>query len=126
MFGAIERVHQMLNKNEYEREFFTLSDGGVIGFDWYLCPEDKQPSGQQNLKKKDLCKENSGRPLLAVIPGVTGDNTKLYMISLVKAACKNGFDLVCINYRGMAGVPLKVYYETLTIISVDIENLSCG
>jgi predicted alpha/beta-fold hydrolase len=55
-----------------------------------------------------MSRDTSTRPLLAVIPGVTGDNTKLYMVSMVKAACKNGFDMVCINYRGMGGVPLKV------------------
>jgi predicted alpha/beta-fold hydrolase len=43
-----------------------------------------------------------------VVPGLTGDSTKLYMISTVKAAVERGFDAVVINYRGLAGVPLKV------------------
>jgi len=59
------------------------------------------------LKKKELSKDESHRPLLVVVPGVTGDNTKLYMITMVKAAHKNGFDMVCANYRGLGGVPLK-------------------
>jgi hypothetical protein len=30
------------------------------------------------------------------------------MISLIKAAIRNGYDIVVINYRGLGGVPLKV------------------
>ena len=45
-----------------------------------------------------------------MVPGVTGDNTKLYMIELIEAANINGYDLVCINYRGQGGVPLKVKF----------------
>jgi predicted alpha/beta-fold hydrolase len=53
-------------------------------------------------------KDISSRPLIAIVPGVTGDINKLYMISLIKASIINGYDIVVINYRGMAGVPLKV------------------
>ena len=43
--------------------------------------------------------EDETRPLIAVVPGVTGDGTKLYMIELVENAWKHGYDLVCVNYR---------------------------
>ncbi len=86
----------------------NLSDGGALALDWYFCKESKEM-----MKKKELSRELSQRPLLAVVPGITGDNTKLYMISMVKASCLNGFDMVCINYRGLAGVPLKVNYQIL-------------
>jgi predicted alpha/beta-fold hydrolase len=70
----------LLTKNDFEREIFNLSDGGLLGFDWYYCPA-------KDSKKKDLNKEYSERPLVAIVPGLTGDCTKMYMISLVKAAC---------------------------------------
>jgi len=67
-----------------------------------------------------LNKETSTNPLALVIPGVTGDATKLYMISTVREAFKNGYDVVVVNYRGLAGVPLKVrttfWYKKWVII----------
>lgn len=104
----IEFITQLFNKNEFEREIFTLSDGGILALDWYFCESEKH-----NLKKKDLTRDVSNRPLLVVVPGVTGDNTKLYMITMVKAALNNGYDMVCVNYRGLGGVPLKVKYSIL-------------
>jgi predicted alpha/beta-fold hydrolase len=96
-------VHQQFNKTEHEREIIELSDGGLLSLDWYFCP-----NGTVGNNKKDLDKETSERPLCVVVPGLTGDASKMYMISLIKAACQNGYDFVCVNYRGMGGVPLKV------------------
>ena len=86
-----------------QREILELSDGGVLALDWYHC--DVQIS---QVDKEDSCSSSNQKPILAVVPGITGDGTKLYMIELVQAATKHGYDLVCINYRGQGGVPLKV------------------
>lgn len=60
----------------------TLSDGGLLALDWYFCP-----NGTVGNEKLDQNRETSERPLCVVVPGLTGDASKMYMISLVKAAC---------------------------------------
>jgi predicted alpha/beta-fold hydrolase len=82
-----------------DREVFELSDGGAIALDFFYC---------QNSDGKKSDKETSKNPLLVIVPGLTGDCTVLYSVSTVKAALQNGYDAVLVNYRGMAGVPLKV------------------
>jgi predicted alpha/beta-fold hydrolase len=42
-----------------------------------------------------------------LIPGVNGDSTKLYALSMHKTCIENHYNLVIVNWRGMAGVPLK-------------------
>lgn len=96
-FGAIEFVSQQIFKFKTEREIFEFSDGGQIALDWFMHKESK-------------AKEEAGekqKPLLAIIPGVTGDASKMYMISLAKASYQHGYDVVVVNYRGLGGVPLK-------------------
>lgn len=89
----------MIYKHKIDREIFELSDGGNLALDWILCQETTNNQKTVN---------SSNKPLLAVIPGVTGDASKLYMISIIQESFKNGYDVVVINYRGLAGVPLKV------------------
>jgi predicted alpha/beta-fold hydrolase len=55
-------------------------------------------------------KAKSSNPLVLIVPGLTGDSTKLYMISTIKAAMEQEYDAIVINYRGLAGVPLKVRF----------------
>lgn len=94
----VETLHQMFTKFDYERELLELSDGGMIALDWFLCPDEDG--------KADRYK--STKPLLAMIPGLTGDHTNMYMLSTIKRSQREGFDVVIVNYRGLAGVPLKV------------------
>jgi len=82
-----------------ERELFEYKDGGIIGLDW-ICFKDS--SGREQVKIA-----NSSKPILIIFPGLMGDHTKPYMISLIKEGVKNGFDCVVPNLRGLAGVPLK-------------------
>jgi predicted alpha/beta-fold hydrolase len=85
---------------------FELSDGGEVALDWFMCPD----------KDKTINRETSTKPLLVLIPGLTGDHTKMYMISSIKAAHKQGYDCVIANYRGLAGVPLKVRILFLNLL----------
>lgn len=39
-------------------------------------------------------------PILAVIPGLTGHNDDLYMVSTSTAAVENGYEMVMVNHRG--------------------------
>ena len=66
----------MIFKFKTEREIFDLSDGGQIALDWFVHKETKTKTEN----------EEKVKPLLAIIPGVTGDSSKMYMISIAKAS----------------------------------------
>jgi predicted alpha/beta-fold hydrolase len=73
------------------RELVELSDGGVLALDWFIGPHKDALEGD----------------IVAIVPGVTGDGTKLYIMEIVKAAWDNGYRPVIVNYRGQGGVPLQ-------------------
>ena len=104
-FPFLETASKYYFRFTPEREVFDLSDGGQLGLDWFPCPNADGSKGD---------KETSTKPLLVIVPGFTGDSTVLYSVSIIRAAHTNGYDCVLINYRGMAGVPLKVSYTTLS------------
>jgi len=93
----MEIFYQTMNKHPYDREILELSDGGEIALDWLIHPT----------KEKHF---ESRRHIIVLIPGVNGDGTKLYAHTLHQTCINNQFDLVVVNWRGMAGVPLKVRF----------------
>jgi predicted alpha/beta-fold hydrolase len=50
------------------------------------------------LTKNDL--DELKRPILAVIPGLTGGKSALYTVCTALYAKKYGYDMVLLNYRG--------------------------
>lgn len=58
----------------YRRELFKLSDGGTIALDW------------ANYNESDV-----KRPILALLPGLSGDNLQSYIISTVTEAEKHNY-----------------------------------
>jgi predicted alpha/beta-fold hydrolase len=90
---------------KYDRECFTLSDGGTIGLDWHIDDNGGRP-------------RPDGRklPILALVSGLSGGNDNLYLFSMIKAASAAGFKCVVINFRGASGVPLTsglIYWMNL-------------
>ena len=86
---------------KYDREMFTLSDGGTIAYDWVVDSEGGPP------------RKNSTRPILCCFPGLSGGNDTLYLYSMIKAATKKGYKCVVINFRGCGGLKLtspKIYW----------------
>ena len=79
----------------YEREILELSDGGQIALDWV------QPRDPRKTAKLD-----QDAPILGVIPGLTGHNDDVYMVSTAVAAVKNNYKLVIINHRGCSNSKL--------------------
>lgn len=41
------------------------------------------------------------------MPGLSGDSSELYCIAVAKSCLRRNLDLVVVNYRGAAGIPLK-------------------
>ena len=48
-----------------------------------------------------------GSPILAIIPGLSGHSSELYVLNIVKDAIDNGFTPVVISYRGAPNTELK-------------------
>jgi len=74
------------------RELFKYKDGGMIAIDWAL----------------DFPRTDDNKPLLVLMPGLGGDNSFAYIISMAEQAIANGYSVVIIGYRGASGIPLQV------------------
>ncbi|CDW77448.1 embryogenesis-associated protein emb8-like [Stylonychia lemnae] len=101
IFLFCELASKLMKPVKYERELFTLSDGGTIALDWIVDHEGGLP------------KKHSQRPVICMMSGLSGGNDNLYLISLVKEAMRLGYKCVIINYRGTSGVKLtssKIYW----------------
>lgn len=88
--GLNQAVQATFVKMPYRREILELSDGGEIGLDWLI-----------HLKE-------AVRDLVVVVPGLSGDSGELYCRTVARACQEANLDCVFVNYRGLAGVPLKV------------------
>lgn len=73
------------------REILRLSDGGQVALDWTEGPG-----------------EGEDRPVLLVLPGLTGDSRADYVRCLAAAAHAIGARCVVFNNRGLGGLPLTV------------------
>ena len=74
MFVICEILLKLVFPIKYEREFFTLSDGGTIALDWVIDHEGGFP------------KKLSQRPVICLMSGLSGGNDNLYLYSLMKEA----------------------------------------
>jgi predicted alpha/beta-fold hydrolase len=85
----------------FERELFTLSDGGTIAIDWVIDHEGGIP-----------VEGRSTRPILLMFSGLAGGNDNLYFYSMIKDAMNpkegsgQGYKCAIVNFRGAAGVPM--------------------
>lgn len=84
----LEMSKNIINSNrlKYDREIFTLSDGGKIAID--LNPD----------RAKDRI---SKKPLLVIFPGFLSTIEDHYHHTLIHQAVENEYDWVFINYRGL-------------------------
>ncbi|XP_038207825.1 phospholipase ABHD3 [Zerene cesonia] len=73
----------------YRREILRLSDGGQVALDWADAPGG-----------------DATRPVMLVLPGLTGGSHADYVRCLVAAARQLGAHCVVFNNRGLGGVPL--------------------
>ena len=53
-------------------------------------------------------KKKRSNPIIVIIPGLTGDATKLYIQAVTRDCLRNGFDIALINFRGVGGVPVTI------------------
>jgi predicted alpha/beta-fold hydrolase len=90
----------------YHWEYIEARDGGIISLDWIL-PKD------QNI--------TFSGPIICIMPGTTGYNSDIYMISTAQAAVDNQWRAVLINHRGCSLAPINV-----TRINFKTPKLYCA
>ena len=49
---------------------------------------------------------------MLLIPGFTGDKTKLYVANILNEAYDRGFDVILINHRGLGGIKITTLRNT--------------
>jgi len=98
-------VRHTLPDIEYTREVFTVKDGGQVGLDW------TRDEGA------DLTK-----PIVLILPGLTGSSQSEYVRSFVNVALDEvGARCVVFNFRGRGGLTLK---SPRTYCAANSEDLS--
>ena len=78
-----------------KRELLKLSDGGQIMVEYKFV--DAIDSLSENVKM---------RPIVLIVPGITGCNDRGYVACTINEAIKRNMNVVFINHRGLSGAPL--------------------
>jgi predicted alpha/beta-fold hydrolase len=85
---------------KYIREEFKLQDGGLAALDWSVDRDGTAlpitgPDGKLT------------KPILILLPGLSGGNDNLYTVSVMRRAQKLGYKCCTAIMRGCSGLPLK-------------------
>ena len=67
-----------------------MEDGGEIALDWASDP-----------------RHRTNKQIIMLFPGISGDSTNYYCVSVKRDCEAYDFDFVVVNWRGMGGVELK-------------------
>ncbi|XP_066268373.1 phospholipase ABHD3-like isoform X2 [Branchiostoma lanceolatum] len=78
----------------YRREILDMPDGGELHLDWLE-------------HHSNIHHDNRTRPIIIILPGMSGHSGSHYVINLAKAASKKGYRSAVYNHRGSNGVKLK-------------------
>ena len=107
VYFACELFYQIFSPIKYSREILELTDGGTVGLDWLINPNDDLDIDEKTFGSAKRANETK-RPLLIFVPGMSGTSKQMYSINMMRACLENNVDGVVVNYRGLAGVPLVV------------------
>jgi len=98
-------VRHTLPTINYTREVFTFQDGGQVGLDW---------------TREHLV--DHAKPIVLILPGLTGSSQSEYVRSFVNVAQEEvGARCVVFNFRGRGGLTLK---SPRTYCAANSEDLS--
>ncbi|CAI2372181.1 unnamed protein product [Moneuplotes crassus] len=85
IYGATRRG----KRPGYQNELLKLPDGGQIRLQSIIHPD------------------NDNKGVVVIIPGITGDGYKNYVINTAKNSIKNGYSVYIVNHRGLCDTPLS-------------------
>jgi len=83
----LSAVFRPKSKVDYQRELFSLSDGGTVALDWAFPPSDGAET-------------TTDSPILVLLHGITGGSSESYITSLGSEALKLGWTVCAFNARG--------------------------
>ena len=69
-----EEFQKLFQPEKFDRETFTLEDGGTVGIDW-ACDKGSKIGRPQRSNSKS-------RPILILLPGLGGASDNLYTVSV--------------------------------------------
>uniref|UniRef100_A0ACD5XB78 Uncharacterized protein n=1 Tax=Avena sativa TaxID=4498 RepID=A0ACD5XB78_AVESA len=82
----------------YNRQLYTLRDGGTLALDWLLASDLEDADG--------IISQDASTPLVVVVPGLTSDSDAAYVKHLVHSMATKGWNVVVSNHRGLGGVSI--------------------
>ncbi|XP_051226410.1 embryogenesis-associated protein EMB8 isoform X2 [Lolium perenne] len=80
----------------YNRQLYTVRDGGTIALDWFLASD----------LEDGVISQDASTPLVVVVPGLTSDSDSAYVKHLVHSMARKGWNVVVSNHRGLGGVSI--------------------
>jgi predicted alpha/beta-fold hydrolase len=89
MYIILENLYKAVVDPKFDRDLFTLTDGGTVGIDWNLTP-----TGAGRPVKGDT------RPILLLYPGISGETNNLYTLNVAWEAEKHGYVCGTVIFRG--------------------------
>ena len=89
---------------EQRRERISLSDGDFMDIDWSYS-------------------KNTSEKLIILLHGLEGDSKRHYMLGTAKIFNANGFDAVCVNFRGCSGEENTKYRSYHSGATEDLEDV---
>jgi predicted alpha/beta-fold hydrolase len=87
-----------MTKLKFTRQIFEFSDGGETALDFLIHPDREDETPEESRKAE--------RPLMVVIPGLSGETSNMYCLTPAYAALEKDYDLVIVGYRGVS-LPIK-------------------
>ena len=117
IMAEVKHVFRTVVYGEHQyskRELFTLSDGGKIYLDFegnnFLKIDNQEDSldissSPSSIKETEEIQDITN-PVLFITPGLTDESQKGMVVNMVDQAQSEGYDVVVINYRGLAGASL--------------------
>lgn len=103
-FPFVELWQKATDKLRYNREIFSLSDGGECALDWVEQPD------------------SATRDIVVVVPGLSSASDQLNCREIAKACLASNLDCVVVNWRGLGNVPLKVSFRPNHFQTAKIYN----
>ena len=106
-------------KIEWKREYIATPDGGTSALDWAHPHRDLLlPQAQKLLREGN----EQFRPILILIPGLTGIRHETYIRYTVKAMLRKKWRCVVVNHRGNGGAPLTSVHTYSAGFTGDIRT----
>ena len=89
----MQKIHSTVR---YDREVFTMRDGGTIALDW-IVGKDKRGRVDGELAESSI---------LVILAGLAGERDNGYNFDVIREGLRRGYKIVLISYRGTAGMKL--------------------